>query len=169
MTTPAPPSSLIKGLVEISIPESVPWIPQTIGWWILIGILLLIVSWKIYCLVKLYIHNRYRREALEDLRLIDCDNPAQACAALFSVIKRVTVHLIDKSAPYEGKALLNLIQTTLPTANNGDSVTVIDPELFQRFSASLWLPDENCLLTPIQVDALKKQCVIWLKTHQRPE
>ncbi len=58
----------LEGLKEISLPDPVPYIPQSIGWYILFGILFLLMIWFIYRFFRKRKQNRYRRIALVKLK-----------------------------------------------------------------------------------------------------
>jgi hypothetical protein len=58
---------LMHGLV---MPEPVPWLPQTPGWWIVLGWLLAVLLLAVWQLVRRRRRNRYRRDALAELDAI---------------------------------------------------------------------------------------------------
>jgi hypothetical protein len=75
-------------------PEAVPWLPQTPGWWIVLGWLIAVLFLVAWQLVKRRRRNRYRRDALAELKAIasrrdiDADRAAQCIA---SVLKRTAL------------------------------------------------------------------------------
>jgi hypothetical protein len=70
MTSPASqvvsPTALDK-LHGFYQPPPVPWTPQTLGWYIVFGILALLVVWLTIWKIRNWRRNRYRREALREL------------------------------------------------------------------------------------------------------
>jgi hypothetical protein len=60
-------------LYDIVLPERVRWVPQTPGWWILLGVLVIAVCWATYSAIRRWQTNRYRRLALERLARIEQD------------------------------------------------------------------------------------------------
>ena len=61
----------IRGIVEVSLPETVPFRPETPGWWLLSGALLIGVGRIVWRHYRRYRRNAYRREALfrlDDIR-----------------------------------------------------------------------------------------------------
>jgi len=55
---------LLEKLVETQAPESISWLPQTLGWKVLAGIALMLLIRKSYQTYRNYQRNAYRREAL---------------------------------------------------------------------------------------------------------
>ena len=82
---------LMHGLV---MPEAVPWLPQTPGWWVVLGwlvVVLMLVAWQVVIRRR---RNRYRREALAEIKALvsrqgmDASRAAQQIAA---VLKRTAL------------------------------------------------------------------------------
>jgi|WetSurMetagenome_2_1015567.scaffolds.fasta_scaffold423068_1 hypothetical protein len=57
----------LQGLHEIHLPDPVSWLPQTVGWYAGLGILLLALAWWGYARWRRFAANRYRRLALAEL------------------------------------------------------------------------------------------------------
>ena len=76
-------------LRDIHLPEPVSWWPLAPGWWILIiggGVL---SAWLIHYLYRRYRANRYRRQALQQLKQLQLTgNPQQQLRELFELLKR---------------------------------------------------------------------------------
>ncbi len=49
-------------------PPAPSWMPQTIGWYVVFGLLLLLAAWLAWRVLANWRHNRYRREALRQLK-----------------------------------------------------------------------------------------------------
>ena len=60
----------IQGIVEVQLPESVSLRPQTPGWWILLAVLLFWGGYRAWLSWRHYQRNRYRREALQHLQVL---------------------------------------------------------------------------------------------------
>ena len=82
---------LMHGLV---MPEPVAWLPQTPGWWIVLGWLLgmlLLIAWQF---ARRRQRNRYRRVALTELRLIAAQTelgPAESSQRIAALLKRTAL------------------------------------------------------------------------------
>jgi hypothetical protein len=60
-----------EGLIEITLPQSIAYRPETIGCFILLGLIFILSLWIIYRRYKHRKTNRYRRWALEKLQDIE--------------------------------------------------------------------------------------------------
>lgn len=82
---------LMHGLV---MPEPVAWLPETPGWWIVLGWLLavlLLVAWQF---IKRRQRNRYRRDALTELKSIAARpelGPAESAQRIATLLKRTAL------------------------------------------------------------------------------
>ncbi len=82
---------LMHGLV---MPEPVAWLPETPGWWIVLGWLfavMLLAGWQ---LVKRRRRNRYRRDALTELKAIAAQpelGPAESAQRIAALLKRTAL------------------------------------------------------------------------------
>jgi Domain of unknown function (DUF4381) len=70
MTSPASQAASSTALDKLHgfyQPSPVPWTPHTLGWYIIFGILALLVVWLTIWEISNWRRNRYRREALREL------------------------------------------------------------------------------------------------------
>lgn len=63
------PASL-QNLNDIVLPATVGWWPLAGGWYVLINLVLIMLAWYSYQMLQRWIKNRYRRAALDELRLL---------------------------------------------------------------------------------------------------
>jgi len=88
-----PPPSL-EQLADVVQPPPVPWTPQTVGWEVLAVVLAVLLLWLLWRAVRRYWRNRYRRDALAELRQLqatfdrDPGAGASVLVALPVLIKR---------------------------------------------------------------------------------
>ena len=59
-----------RGLQELTLPELPSYRPQTAGWWVLLGGLLIVITILMYKQYRRWQANRYRRLALKQLNEI---------------------------------------------------------------------------------------------------
>lgn len=85
---------LLALMHEPVVPEAVPWLPQTSGWWIVLGWLLASLVLAVWQIARRRRRNRYRRIALAELGSIEAAanaDPAQAAQRIASVLKRTAL------------------------------------------------------------------------------
>jgi hypothetical protein len=66
-TPQAPSAAALEKLHDFYQPAPVPWTPQTIGWYVVFGIVALLLLWFTVREARRWMRNRYRREALREL------------------------------------------------------------------------------------------------------
>ncbi|MGI9294648.1 MAG: DUF4381 domain-containing protein, partial [Pseudomonadales bacterium] len=105
---------LIRGIEEIELPESVSWLPQTIGWKVLALLVFLLAAYKFYQAAKQWWRNRYRRSAL--LRLKELEEEAagdylQVAAELPGLLKATALHAYPRAevAALSGESWLDFL------------------------------------------------------------
>jgi predicted negative regulator of RcsB-dependent stress response len=85
---------LLALMHDLVVPDPVPWLPQTPGWWIVLGWLVAVVILAAWQIVRRRRRNRYRRDALAELKTIvsqpDIDS-AQAAQRIAAVLKRTAL------------------------------------------------------------------------------
>ena len=62
---------LLAMMHDLVMPDPMPWLPQTPGWWIVLGWLVAMLFLAAWQVVKRRRRNRYRREALAELKAIE--------------------------------------------------------------------------------------------------
>jgi hypothetical protein len=84
----------IAKMIDPVLPQPVSWLPQALGWQILAGLIALGLLWLLARALRRWWRNRYRRDALAELRQLeaawqrDPDNPVPVLTALPVLIKR---------------------------------------------------------------------------------
>ena len=91
---------LLALMHDLVVPDPVPWLPQTPGWWIVLGWLVAVAILAAWQIVRRRRRNRYRRDALAELRTIvsqpDIDS-AQAAQRIAAVLKRTALAAYPRS------------------------------------------------------------------------
>lgn len=64
-------SKALDQLHDFYQPPAPSWMPQTIGWYVVFGLLAVLAVWAVWRLLMRWRHNRYRREALRELEHTD--------------------------------------------------------------------------------------------------
>ena len=120
MQPPAIPSAALERLHESPLPDPVSWMPQTVGWYVVLGLVVLAACRLAYCGLRRHWRNRYRRSALTELDLIEHDlqRPDRrnaALAALPALLKRTALSAYPRAevASLAGDAWLSFLDHTM--------------------------------------------------------
>ena len=85
---------LLALMHDLVMPEPVPWLPQTPGWWITLGWLLAVLLLAVWQVIKRRRRNRYRRDALAELDAIAAQRdiePAESAQRIAAILKRTAL------------------------------------------------------------------------------
>ena len=161
-----PPSTyILRELHDVAIPDSVSWAPQTIGWKILGVILLLVAIYLAYRLAQKWWNNRYRKEALQELMILDARDK-NSTERTFKVLKVVLRYLDSSNAKLFGKAYVNRLNAYLPvSANTSENSNAF----FADEISELWMQsliDPNVRLSFEQRLEVIQTAMMWLKLHK---
>ncbi|MEZ8034285.1 DUF4381 domain-containing protein [Vibrio crassostreae] len=161
-----PPSTyILRELHDVAIPDSVSWAPQTIGWKILGVILLLVAIYLAYRLAQKWWNNRYRKEALQELMILDARDK-NSTERTFKVLKVVLRYLDSSNAKLFGQAYVNRLNAYLPgRANTSENSNAF----FADEVSELWMQsliDPNVRLSFEQRLEVIQTAMMWLKLHK---
>lgn len=87
-------ADLIALMHELVVPAPVSWLPQTPGWWIVLGWLMAVLLLGVWRLVVHRRRNRYRRDALAELKIIEGQSqlsPQESAQHIAALIKRTAL------------------------------------------------------------------------------
>ena len=85
---------LLNLMHDLVMPEPVAWLPQTPGWWIVLGWLLAVIVLLAWQFAKRRRRNRYRRDALAELKAIAAQpelGPAESAQHIAALLKRTAL------------------------------------------------------------------------------
>ena len=91
---PQETSPALAGLHDVVAPAPVSWAPQTVGWVVLAGLLLVLAAWLGWRAWKKSRANRYRKVALAEVDRVAVrpqDDPAAALGAVNEILKRAAL------------------------------------------------------------------------------
>jgi Domain of unknown function (DUF4381) len=134
-------------------PPPPSWRPQTIGWYVVFAIAALLLLWLVVHLIRRWIADRYRREALHELAHA---RPEQ----LSELLKRTALSgwPREKVASLSGATWLKFLDDSAHIA------------LFQRAPASMLeeIALRHVSLSTEDESALRQAAATWIRMHRRP-
>ncbi|RSD30070.1 DUF4381 domain-containing protein [Vibrio pectenicida] len=152
-----PPSTyILRQLHDVVVPDSVSWLPQTIGWKVLAVFGFALLAYGLYCKAWQWWVNRYRSEAIQAISRLkpsDADQPQE----LFSILKIVLIYLDNANAPLFDEQFLQKLD-----ALNPNSVQFTD-EVGKRWVKSVF--DPNIVLDASECLLLNQRAMEWVKRH----
>jgi hypothetical protein len=166
MAAPEISSSALENLREIFLPGPVSWMPQTIGWYVVFGIVLLLAGWRVYRSFRRLRANRYRRFALEELEVIEKElqqpeKRANALAEIPVLVKRTVLSAFPRTdvAGLSGETWLAFLDKTMGGREFRKGEGRLLPELAYASGARIAsLPDER-------ISELLQIVRLWIRRH----
>ncbi|OLQ69933.1 hypothetical protein BIT28_10300 [Photobacterium proteolyticum] len=152
-----PGTYILRHLSDVAIPEPVSWWPQTVGWKVLLAVAILFAVYLLYRQCRQWWLNRYRREALDSLRLVAMSS-SQADQDILAIIKIVLVYLEPRCANLFGQPLLAALDAALPASD-----AIWFTPLGERWLESVI--SQKTTLTADHVKQLELHCRDWLAEH----
>lgn len=156
----------LEKLHEILLPDPVSWMPQTIGWYAVLGVVLFFAAHWLYGRVRHYRANRYRRWALAELAVIERElqGPERRAGALAEIpvlLKKTALSAFPRSdvASLSGEQWLAFLDKTMGGRNFTAGEGRLLPDL--AYAPASWtaeLPDES-------IGNLLQLVCNWIKTH----
>jgi hypothetical protein len=120
----------MANLTEIGTPDPVGWWPPAPGWYLLAGLLALIVLRLAWRRFRRWQSNAYRRDAVRELRTI-AESGASGLSDLPELLKRVALVAYPRSdvAALSGDAWLHFLDRTLDTVEFSQGAGRLLPDL----------------------------------------
>ena len=162
------PDPRLEALADIVVPEAVSLTPVTLGWKLLAGALILALLVVALAAYRRYRQNRYRREALAELKVLseavggDGEGKIEALRTLPALLRRVALSADDRAAvaSLSGDAWLSYLDAGYPGAGFADGPG-------RRVEAVGYLPEpEVAALDSGTVDALFREVRTWIASHE---
>lgn len=91
--------ALLERMHDLAMPEPIAWLPQTDGWWLLLGWLFALMALGLIKWFAYRRRNRYRREALASLaELLHTDkDEREVTAGVAELVKRTALAVYPRS------------------------------------------------------------------------
>jgi hypothetical protein len=142
------PASL-DNLSDIAIPPPVSWWPLAPGWWVVIGIAVLVIAvaaWKMWLRWQA---NAYRRAALDEL------GNAKTVSTIAEILKRTALAAFPRVdvASLSGSAWCQRLSDTMGREVPANVVDALTRGVFER-------------TTTVQMDELRDFAAEWITNHR---
>ncbi|MCZ6681358.1 MAG: DUF4381 domain-containing protein [Candidatus Poribacteria bacterium] len=158
--------SKLEGLQEIVLPVPISYTPQTIAWYILFGVVLIVVIWLGWHWYKRLAANRYRREALRVLDKIeqeaqDADKRVNALADIPGLVKQTVLAFAPREevAAFSNASWLSFLDSTYAGSAFTSGVGQLLPQLAYQPPEALKAVSEEDVTALIAL--LRK----WIRRH----
>jgi hypothetical protein len=162
------PASL-QNLNDIVLPATVGWWPLASGWYVVIGLGLAGLAWFSYRSLHRWRNNRYRREALHELQLLEngIDDASERDANLRrlpALLKRTALSVYPRHqvASLSGQKWIEFLNSTVGTPSfteaTGNTLILVS-----------YSTGDLSNIGPKDAQALLKSSKTWLKNHQSIE
>jgi Domain of unknown function (DUF4381) len=144
-------SSPLDKLHDFYQPQPPSWVPQTIGWYFVLALLLLLVAWGAWHVFESWRRNRYRREALREIEGVDI-------AAIPALLKRTALAAWPREevASLSGEAWLQFL------AKHGNDNSFTDGV----GRCLLDLDYRGARLQPAEEAAMRESASNWIRRHR---
>jgi len=158
----------LEKLHEILLPEPVSWMPQTIGWYVVFGLILVVAGRWVYRSLRRLQKNRYRRLALAELAVIEGElkqpeRRAKALAEIPALLKWTALSAFPRVevAELSGERGLAFLDKTMGGKDFVEGVGRLLPEL--AYAPAL----EITKLSDESISDLLQIVRRWIKMHGR--
>jgi hypothetical protein len=126
----------LEKLHEILLPDPVSWMPHTVGWYAVFGLIVAVIGWWVYGRLRRFQKNRYRRLALAELAVIEGElqqpeRRAEALAEIPVLLKWTALAAFPRIdvAGLSGERWLTFLDKTMGGKDFSDGVGRLLPEL----------------------------------------
>ncbi|TRX56492.1 DUF4381 domain-containing protein [Thalassomonas sp. M1454] len=156
--TPKNGNPMLEEFLEISTPDKISWLPETLGWQIVVFLFALLILYRLYLKFKYYMDNGYRRWGIQQLELLS--ESTEDLQKLPILLKKTAIYAYKREnvAELTGLAFETWLDQECPQSEF--SKTPISG-LLNHLSYS-----PAPVLTNEQFNKLKIQISHWIKHHQ---
>jgi len=153
------PQDPLAALHPLRLPELIGWWPLAPGWWLMLGLLIVILAALIYLLHSRYQRNAYRRRALLQLQALQIQLQSDGDSRVFvtqtnALLKSVAIYAYPRAdvAAQHGEAWRLLLNRSLPASE----------QLQSNFDNAMYQKD----YPQIDVAHLYRAAQHWMKSHK---
>lgn len=148
-------ASALSQLHDFYQPPPPSWTPQTVGWYVLFGLLCLLAVWIAWRIFARWKRNRYRREALRELQHADI-------SAIPVLLKRTALAAWprERVASLSGEPWLQFLDQT------GGAGTLARSAGNRAGADLLDLDYRGTTPTPEQEKSIRQTAADWIRSHR---
>lgn len=148
---------LLKGFSEVAAPADISWLPQTLGWQIILLLIISYLLYRVYLIAKRYIGNAYRRGAL--LQLVQLGDDVADIQKIPQLLRRTALYAFDRElvTPLIGSDWELWLDNQCP----GAQFTKNCPGILNQLA---YAPELN--LEPSKLLIFKQQVAHWITNHR---
>jgi hypothetical protein len=157
----------IEQLKELALPAPVSYAPQTWGWWVLLGVLILLTLITTMRRYRQWRRDAYRREGLARLaQLRNRSDDLNALRELPELLKRVALSMPTQSPSWNPVNVGALGQEDWQSFLQRHSKKQLPADLSTQLAQLAYAPDDVLRALPApQRQALFDTCQCWVEHH----
>lgn len=154
----------LSKLKPIILPEPIKFEPVTLGWYIVLGIIVFILLYLLFNIIRKYKLNAYRRFAANELLKIKSrteKNAARAVIQQVSTILKITAinsYSREKTAKLYGKDWQEFLISRMPS---GAKIQAAFALLNEQY-----IPDGKKHISPNELQELIDASIKWVRRHR---
>lgn len=160
--TPKDANPVLASMHEISAPADINWMPQTLGWQLLLFLVCCYLLYRLYLRVDKYMSNAYRRAAI--IELSACANSAQDYERISKILRRTALYAFDRKqvAPLIGADWeVWLDKQCKGTDFSGEFKGLLSQLAYAPHSAN-----NQSTITQDKLSSFKSHVILWVKHHR---
>ncbi|KGJ94128.1 DUF4381 domain-containing protein [Colwellia psychrerythraea] len=160
--TPKDANPVLTSLHEISAPSGINWMPQTLGWQLLLLLAFCYLLYRLYLQIKRYISNAYRRAAIVELDA--CAESSEGYEKVSKILRRTALYAFERNqvAPLIGADW----ESWLDKQCKGTDFSGEFKGLLSQLAYAPHSFDSQPAISPDKLSSFKSQVAIWVKHHR---
>ncbi len=163
----------LKGFNEISLPETVSWMPETIGWRFLVLFVFIFLCFSVYQSFVRWKKNRYRGAALLKLKSIEeswsaaCNRADEEWLQLLSTVLKATAlqaYPRKRVASLSGEAWVRFLNSTERSSHRNPEHHCFDAETSSILSVSQYQQRKITISDSVRLKLIQSSRK-WIGSH----
>lgn len=160
--TPKDANPVLSSLHEIIAPTGINWMPQTLGWQIVLLLVFCFLLYRLYLHIDRYISNAYRRAAIVELNA--CAESSEDYERVSKILRRTALYAFDR------KQVASLIgadwESWLDKQCKGSDFSGEFKGLLSQLAYAPHSVDTQSTISQDKLSSFKSQVTVWVKHHR---